>query len=136
MEEIKKVVSIHHIAVQTSDIDKSIFFYTQILGAELLERKPFKSRICSWIRIGDVKIELYSKRKDEKLDPWSDYYCGPVHIAFLVDNLDIFLSQALARGAKFHPSHPEPFVPPVPGAKKIAYFLGPDGEEVEIRDGD
>jgi hypothetical protein len=42
----------------------------------------------------------------------------------------------LAKGARFHPSHPEPFLPPVPGASKIAYLLGPDGEEVEIRDRD
>jgi len=128
-----KVGAIHHVAVQTDDIEKALHFYTTVLGAELLRSSKFKKRDMAWLKVGDVNIELFSKRAGEELDPWSDFYSGPVHIAFVVENLDAFLDAALRRGAQFHPSHPEPFVPPAPGAQKIAYLLGPDGEEVEIR---
>ena len=128
-----KVVAVHHIAVQTGDIERALHFYIKILGAELLERRRFKRREMAWLKVGDVKIELFSKREGEALETWSDFYAGPVHIAFAVEALDSFLEAALQRGAQFHPSHPEPFVPPVPGAQRIAYLLGPDGEEVEIR---
>ncbi len=128
------VLGIDHVAVQTSDIEAAIHFYVEVLGAELLERRAFKRRQMAWLKVGVTKIELFSKRTGENLEGWSDFYSGPVHIAFRVTDLDAFLSQALAKGAHFHPSHPAPFVPPVEGASKIAYLLGPDGEEVEIRD--
>jgi catechol 2,3-dioxygenase-like lactoylglutathione lyase family enzyme len=128
------VVSIDHIAVQTSDLDKAIHFYVDVLGAILLDRRSFKKRQMAWLKVGSTKIELFSKRQGETLEDWNDFYSGPVHIAFRVENLDAFLAEALAKGARFHPSHPAPFVPPVEGASKIAYLLGPDGEEVEIRD--
>lgn len=131
-----KVTAIHHVALQTSDIDRAITFYVDVLGATLLERRPFKTRQMAWLQVGSVKLELFSKRQNESLNPWNDYYSGPVHMAFAVDDVDEFLTQALRAGAQYHPSHPEPFVPPVPGASKIAYLLGPDGEEVEIRAAD
>jgi len=127
------VAGIHHIAIQTSDIDKALNFYTNVLGAQLLERRKFKKRNFAWLKVGEVKLELFSAREDEELEVWRDFYSGPVHIAFTVENLDVFLEAACQHGAQFHPSHPEPFVPPVPGAGKIAYLIGPDGEEVEIR---
>jgi catechol 2,3-dioxygenase-like lactoylglutathione lyase family enzyme len=122
--------------VQTSNLAKSIGFYTEILGAVLLEKKRFKRRDMAWLRVGSVLIELFSNREGENLSAWDDFYSGPVHMAFLVDDLDVFLETALGKGAQFHPSHPGPFVPPIQGARPIAYLLGPDGEEVEIRAGE
>jgi catechol 2,3-dioxygenase-like lactoylglutathione lyase family enzyme len=114
-------------------MDRSIGFYTRILGGNLLERKKFKKREMAWIGIGDVRLEIFTKREGEQLNQWSDYTVGPVHIAFLVPEVGEFLTEAQKMGAQLHPSHPEPFVP-VPGGRPIAYLLGPDGEEVEIRD--
>jgi catechol 2,3-dioxygenase-like lactoylglutathione lyase family enzyme len=126
-------LELHHVAIQTSDLERALRFYLGVLGGEMLERQKFKKREMAWIRVGNLRIELYSKREGEALRPWEDYYSGPVHIAFAVPDLDAFLAEALAKGASFHPSHPEPFVPPAPGAKRMAYLLGPDGEELEIR---
>lgn len=131
-----KATGIDHIAIQTSNIDAALDFYVGIIGAELIVRQKFKRRQMAWLRVGQTKIELFSKREGETLKTWSDLYSGPVHASFLVSNLDDFLKEALAKGAVFHPSHPQPFVPPAVGASKIAYLLGPDGEEVEIRDHD
>ncbi|MGC3972265.1 MAG: VOC family protein [Pirellulales bacterium] len=125
---------IDHVALQTQHFDAAVEFYTRVLGAELLERRPFKRRQMAWLRLGAIKLELFSARDGETLEPWNDFTVGPVHIALRVPNLDAFLKHALAAGAKFHPSHPAPFTPPVPDARPIAYLLGPDGEEVEIRD--
>jgi glyoxylase I family protein len=128
-----KAYSVHHVALQTNDLDKSIHFYTQIIGAELVSRRPFKRRELAWMKLGPLRFEVFSKRAGETLEEWRDFYVGPVHLAFLVENLDEFLAHALENGARFHPSHPEPFIPPAAGATRIAYLLGPDGEEVEIR---
>lgn len=125
---------IDHIALQTANFDAAVDFYKRILGAELHERRIFKRRKMAWLRLGDIWLELFSARAGETLAPWSDFTSGPVHLALRVPNLDEFLKHALSCGAQFHPSHPGPFTPPVAGARPIAYLLGPDGEEVEIRD--
>lgn len=131
-------IKLDHVALQTSHFDAAIEFYTQILGADLLSRGRFKRREMAWLRLGTgdaaVKLELFSRRDGETLAPWTDFTSGPVHLALRVPNLEEFLADALAKGAAFHPSHPGPFTPPVAGAKPIAYLLGPDGEEVEVRD--
>jgi catechol 2,3-dioxygenase-like lactoylglutathione lyase family enzyme len=125
--------ALHHVAIQTAHFEQALEFYVGLLGAELLVRRRFKRREMAWLKVGQVQLELFSNRQGETLDAWSDFACGPVHLAFEVVDLDAFLAAVLARGARFHPSHPALFTPPVAGAGKIAYLLGPDGEEVEIR---
>lgn len=127
---------LHHVGVQTANLDQAVKFYTEVLGAELLARGPFKRREMAWLRLGALKLELFSVRAGERLKDWSDFIPGPVHLAFEVVNLDAFLKRAKALGAQLHPSHPEPFQPPVAGAGRMAYLLGPDGEEVEVREPD
>lgn len=135
MSELKeKVKAIHHIAIQTSDIEKTINFYVKVLGCELVDKYPFKKRTMAWLKINETFIEVFSKRDDDQLMKWNDLYSGPVHISFIVENLEPFISQAIKLGAKLHPSHPEIFTPPVNGAKPLAYLLGPDGEEIEIKE--
>lgn len=131
-------VRLHHVAVQTAHFDQSLRFYTELLGAELLVRRPFKRREMAWLKAGEVSIELFSVRTGEAdlLQSWTDYIPGPVHLAFEVDDINTFLDRAQNLGARLHPSHPDPFIPPVPGAGRIAYLLGPDGEEVEVREPD
>lgn len=129
-----EVVGIHHIAIQTSDFKKSLNFYVDILGFKLLENKIFKKRKFAWIETNGIKIELYSKRNDEELIKWDDKFCGPVHLAFVVKDLNEFVNDILSKGYKLHPSHPQIFTPPVVGAKPIAYLYGPDGEEIEFRE--
>ncbi|HLQ45090.1 MAG TPA: VOC family protein [Planctomycetaceae bacterium] len=37
-----QVFRFHHVALQTAHLDQSVQFYTEVLGAELLARRPFK----------------------------------------------------------------------------------------------
>ncbi len=127
---------VHHVALQTAHLDQAVRFYTDLFGAELLSRRPFKRREMAWLKLGALRLELFSGRAGERLNDWNDFIPGPVHLAFEVADLDAFLNRAKSLGAQLHPSHPEPFTPPVPGAGRIAYLLGPDGEEVEVREPD
>ncbi len=131
-----RVRGVHHVAIQTQHFAESLRFYVDVLGCELLVRRPFKSREMAWIAAGNVQIELFSARAGQELLPWSDFTSGPVHLAFTVDDLTTFLAHAARHGVGLHPSHPAPFTPPVAGAGPIAYLLGPDGEEVEVREAD
>lgn len=132
--DTSRITGLHHVAVQTRDLDEAIKFYTDVLGMKLQRRGPFKKREIAWLQFGNTLIELLGPRTGDVLLDWSDQYVGPIHLAFVVPDLDAFLAEAMGRGAAFHPSHPEPFQPPIDGARRIAYLLGPDGEEVEIRE--
>ena len=136
MSGAASVCSVHHVALQTEHLDQAVKFYTELFGAELLSRRPFKRREMTWLKLGDMRLELFSARKGERLNDWNDFIPGPVHLAFEVADLEVFLNRAKSLGTQLHPSHPEPFTPPVPGAGRIAYLLGPDGEEVEVREPD
>ena len=107
----KTVARIDHVAIQTSDLGKALRFYVDILGAEIIERRRFKKREMAWLRVSGLRLELFSVRDGERLLEWTDFQPGPVHLAFVVEDLDAFLSIALGQGAQFHPSHPAPFVP-------------------------
>ena len=133
---VTTVCRVHHVALQTVHLDQTVRFYIELFDAQLLSRRPFKRREMAWLKIGDMKLELFSARTGESLNDWNDFIPGPVHLAFEVADLDTFLNRAKSLGAQLHPSHPEPFTPPVPGAGRIAYLLGPDGEEVEVREPD
>src|SRR5947207_558874 len=95
------VVRIDHVAIQTSNINEAIRFYTAVLGIELVERRKFKKREMAWLRSGDTRIELFSTREGEELQQWTDYIPGPVHVAFGVVDLDQFLAHAISNGARF-----------------------------------
>ena len=95
-----------------------------------------KHLLHSGLRSIHKDAQLSVKREGENLLAWSDFYSGPVHIAFEVENLNNFVKEIGSKGYSLHPSHPEPFLPPVPGAREIAYLLGPDGEEIEVREKD
>lgn len=128
-------MKLHHIAVQTSDLPRSLHFYRSIFGGRVVkETHRFRKRLLVFIEIGDALLELYSVRKGERLSEWREDFPGPVHLAFEVNNLKDFLNVALGKGAQFHKDHPEPFVP-VEGEGEIAYLCGPDNEEIEVREG-
>lgn len=63
-------VKIDHIAVKSSNIDKSIFWYCENLDAELL----YKDSTWAMIRCGEIKIALVKGN------------LHPPHIAFRVDS--------------------------------------------------
>ena len=71
---------VHHVAIQTQRFDESVRFYVDVLGCELLVRRPFKSREMAWISVGNVQIELFSARAGQQLQPWSDFTPGPTSI--------------------------------------------------------
>ena len=53
----QRATAIHHIAIQTGHFDEAVAFYTDIIGAELCERRPFKRRQMAWLKVGNVMLE-------------------------------------------------------------------------------
>jgi len=122
-------VGIHHLALSTVDFDKSIKFYTEGLGFEIVAEWGEGTGKAAMLDIGNGShFEIFAngtenEQKDAKF----------VHFAFATSNPDTAYANALAAGAvsQMEPKSLEiPSNPALPA--RIAFVRGPDGEVLEF----
>jgi len=120
---------VHHLALSAVDYDKSIKFYTEGLGFELVAEWGEGTGRGSLLDIGNGShFEIFAngtanEQKDAKF----------AHYAFATSNPDLAYSNAMAAGAasQMEPKSLEiPANPPLP--VRIAFVRGPDGEVLEF----
>ena len=124
---IKRLFEAH---LTVSDLDKSVAFYTDVVGLELAHRAPERHAAFFWIGgPGHTMLGLWS------------IHSSPTrmvhHIAFDVELAHVVASVAALRGAGLTPhdgfGHPidEPVVIPWMPAASV-YFDDPDGHALEF----
>jgi glyoxylase I family protein len=136
MERIK-VIELDHIVLNVSDIDRSLKFYTEVLGLQAERLDEFKEGKVGFpsVRINtDTIIDLFPFRGSEnKAKPGEKPQGNLNHFCMVVDREDFSgIVDYLGRhkiavregpisrwGAR--------------GRATSVYFLDPDGNEVEIR---
>lgn len=123
----------HHVALQTSDFEKSLKFYTEGLGFQLRTRWVAGSgKQIALVDLGDGNyFELFSdgEKTDTKAGNAGSYF----HLALRVDDTRAAFARAVEYGA-------EPLIEPKDvelGEGEIihaslSFVKGPDGEEVEF----
>lgn len=128
---------IHHVCIQTRNYNKSLEFYTKILGFKIIqETKNFHNReYNTWLKLDSFMIELQTNKKEDKLNNWSELNEGIVHMCFLVDNVQEEFQRIKSLGyTKFKVKNGEELY------KVENSFLfkikAPEGTEIEIRDKD
>lgn len=112
-----------HIGVRVADGDRSIAFYTEVLGMTLLERRKFGEVELIFLELAGQQIELIAG-DHEALDGRN-----PIdHFAFTVRDLD---------AAKAEVERLAPWVDftedlPLWDGLRCTFFKGPDGEKLEL----
>ena len=110
----------HHVALRAIDFPAMKAFYTETLGFPVVGTIP-GSEIC-FIGIGGTTIELVPANEGEYVKPLT----GLAHIAFEADDVDATYAALAAKGVKFV------IEPRNAGDIRLAFFLDPDGNEMEI----
>lgn len=128
-------IKVNHVAIQTTDFDRSFRFYTELLGLAVV-KEPFRfkgRRTLTMLDAGSILIELYSVKDGTEPQVYDDRRVGADHIAFEVDNLDALISHLRANGICVLK---EPFLPPTGDINqpRVAFIEGIDGEEIELRE--
>ncbi|MGB3943030.1 MAG: VOC family protein [Candidatus Manganitrophaceae bacterium] len=120
---------LHHIAIQTDDLERSIHFYERILGlAKIKEEQSGRGRRIVWFETGSGRIELYGGKPGQPLsDRWDPNGIGPISLGFLVWNLEESLRHLKEAGVIII----KPPYEPVPG-ERAAMIQGPNGEEIVL----
>jgi catechol 2,3-dioxygenase-like lactoylglutathione lyase family enzyme len=143
------LVGAHHTGFQVSDIERSVAFYTELLGMELIGRRtitepyigdlvgyPGVELRSAYLRMGtgEHTLELIEYRNVERtpVDPQTANP-GTAHICLVVDENLGKLHQRL-RDAGTETMSAEP-VRPTRGqnvGKLVAYIADPDGIRIEL----
>lgn len=123
----------HHIALHSSDFEKSYKFYTEGLGfCEYRRWKTDDGRTIVLLDAGNgAMIELFSDAKERTcFEEQAGIYA---HLALKVKDSKAAFARALEYGAKvkMYPTEMNlPSNPPIPAT--ISFVYGPDGEEIEF----
>ena len=117
----------HHVHIICSDLEKMIHFFTEPLGAKLMERKKFGGADGATLDLKGTHIYLRIARENDNLikDPSAATY-GYNHIGFEVDDIETTYQELSKRGYVFS-------LPPKNiGGHSIAFLKGPDNISIEL----
>jgi glyoxylase I family protein len=120
---------IHHIAIICSDYEKSKWFYTEILGLEIITevfRGSRDSWKCDLALNGEYIIELFSFPNPPKRVSRPEA-CGLRHLAFEVKNVEEFQNFLTEKSIFSEPIRIDEFT-----GKKFTFFSDPDGLPLEV----
>lgn len=131
------IKAIHHVCIQTENYNESLNFYKNILGFEMVnETKDFHSReYNTWLKLNDFMIELQTPKKGDNFNKWSNLNEGPVHMGFLVDNVQEEYERIEKLGYNNFKVKNGKVVYEVAG-ESLFKIKAPEGTEIEIRDTD
>lgn len=113
-----------HVGLYVSDLNRSIDFYTKILGFDV-ELISDRYR-CAFIQLGNFRVELIEwtegAAKGEGVIP---------HISFDVDNIETVVQCLKEHGLE--PKRPDIKIWQLfENGMRFIHFSGPDGEDIEL----
>ena len=146
------ITGVHHFSFSVENLDRTIEFYTKILGTELQSRNRNKYDTLGtalfgtqWglnqkhadlelaiMNIGGTRVE-FIEYKDPEARPYhmNPSIAGSAHLAFKVENIEETRKKLEEAGVKFH----APIQTFIEGGKvewKWCYFRDPDGIVLEL----
>lgn len=130
-----------HVAIAVEDLERSMAFYTEVMGLELDYRARHAGELPTRIsgvpnaelevvvlRKGAMRLELTDYRHKQAAPPKPQNQSGLTHIAFLVSGIDQEFERISALGFHFN----SPPLQSRPGGPKVCYFHGPDNVVIEL----
>jgi glyoxylase I family protein len=123
------VGQIHHIAMRVKDFDKSVGFYTRLLGFKQVLYWEDKESRATMVDSGNGScLEIFSGGKEG--DRPEGHF---LHLAFAVTNCDAAVKRVADAGHKVTMQPKDVTIPSKPPTPvRIAFFEGPDGEVLEF----
>jgi catechol 2,3-dioxygenase-like lactoylglutathione lyase family enzyme len=102
-------------------------FFTEVLGAKLVEHRKFGAADGAVLNLGGVKVNLRTQREgDVIVGDGSSQRFGLDHLGLEVDDLDSAYKDLTGKGYRFT-------IPPQKSAAaKTAFFNGPDNIIIEL----
>lgn len=121
--------TVNHIALSVQDLQKSIRFYTSIIGLDTIP-EPFHDGKHSWLSLGhNITLHLIADAKTV-LDHEQNS-----HIALSVPSVDTLINRLTKEGIPYVDAQGKATtVTTRPDGVKQIYFKDPDGYWIEVND--
>jgi len=111
-------IGVHHVAINVSDVDEAVRFYTHVLGLRLRDDRPDFGFAGAWLDAGDQQVHLIEAPLPSNRGQ---------HFALQVEDLDGVVEELRAGGVEVSD--------PVPGGgDRQAFTADPSGNGVELRE--
>lgn len=117
----------HHLHIICSNLDRMINFFTEILGAKLIEKRKFMEVDGAGLNLNGITINLRISREDDHItgnSPQKPY--GYDHLGLEVENIDAAYNELKKKGITFT------ILPHDTGKTRSAFFIGPDNINIEL----
>lgn len=108
----------HHVSINVSDAERSIAFYTGVLGGTVRTDRPDFAFGGAWINLGATQVHLIDADVPPNLGQ---------HFAILVDDLDDAVDEL--RGKGFDVANAQ-----VVGPDRQTFIKDPDGNLIELHE--
>lgn len=134
------ITGVYHTSFNVADLDRSIDFYSNVIGMRLVRRhesssvyhrmirRPEVQVRVAFLQMGDHYVELIQHTAGGAGTADFDHtHVRAAHLAFFADDLQGTYEELLAKGVRFA-------TPPQTGAtgRKTVYFYDPDGNALEL----
>lgn len=123
------IQAIHHVAILTDDYERSKFFYTTVLGFEILketyraERQSYKLDLAI---NGQYQIELFSFPEFKERASFPEQK-GLRHLAFAVADIEKSVAELVSKGVAVQSIRTDELT-----SKKFCFFYDPNGQPMEL----
>jgi len=146
------ITGLHHVSFSVTNLDRTIDFYTKVLGVELRSKARFKNDklgrelfgtkwgvdqpqadlAAAFIKLGDVRIE-FLEYKDPAAQPYhkNPSIAGSAHLALAVEDIEDVHARMVKEGIEFH-TGVNTYVEEGKVEMKWAYCRDPDGIVLEL----
>lgn len=125
-----KLKQIHHIAIITSDYEKTIDFYVRKLGFKVIRENHREDRadIKLDLQLGDCELEIFVVKNAPKRLNYPEAL-GLRHLAFKVKDIEKAVEELNAKGIETEPIRFDVFT-----QNRMTFFKDPDGLPLEIHE--
>ena len=82
------ILGIDHVAINVQDLDKTLKFYTEVLGLKVTQREPSKPGIEYFLDCGGSLIGLIQAKSFAEKHPFQEEGLGANHFSFRVKAQD------------------------------------------------
>ena len=121
---------IDHVEIVPSDIDRTIKFYTEVLGFNLQSRRKIDNpdspvQETAFVELNDILLEIFSIKNPAPIssEPWQ---VGCRRMCLAVEDMDKLMEHLKEKGVEI------PMEPVAMGANKMAEIKDPDGISIQL----
>jgi catechol 2,3-dioxygenase-like lactoylglutathione lyase family enzyme len=124
-----EITGIHHLCVQTPDMEASLHFYRDVIGFSVADRETCDFGEYAMLKLGGSRLELIQPNQSDETSFGSQGALA--HFGLAVKGIDEVCETLRQKGVRFQTDSPGQYAQPMGGFRAIS-LTGPSGEAINL----